>query len=111
VRHGHASHACISHVRDDAYLTLTVSDDGAGFDPAAARQNGGLGLLSIEERARLLKGHATLRSRSGHGTTIGVQIPVGIVDQTEVTTSHDDSKRSVSIVDTRAESPLHDHTR
>jgi PAS domain S-box-containing protein len=111
VRHGHASHACISLVQDDAYLTLTVSDDGAGFDPAAARQNSGLGLLSIEERARLLKGHATLRSRSGHGTTIGVQIPVEIVDQTEATTSHDHSKRSVSIVDTPAESPLHDHTR
>jgi nitrate/nitrite-specific signal transduction histidine kinase len=52
-----------------------VTDDGAGFDVPAARRNGGLGLSSIEERARLVHGHVTIRSRHGHGTSIDVRVP------------------------------------
>ena len=38
---------------------MTVSDDGEGFDVGAARQAEGLGLVSIEERARLVRGRST----------------------------------------------------
>jgi signal transduction histidine kinase len=75
VRHGHARHAIVSLRKVDSDLRLTVTDDGAGFDVLAARRNGGLGLSSIEERARLVHGHVTIRSRQGHGTSIDVRVP------------------------------------
>jgi PAS domain S-box-containing protein len=79
-RHGHARYATISLERDASDLVLTVVDDGAGFDPATARQNGGLGLVSIEERARLAQGEATIDSQPGGGTRIEVRLPVEVLD-------------------------------
>jgi signal transduction histidine kinase len=79
--HGHASHASVSLTRKDAELTLAVADDGEGFDPVAARERSGLGLVSIEERARVMKGVATIRSEPGRGTTVEVRVPVEAVDQ------------------------------
>jgi two-component system sensor histidine kinase UhpB len=75
-RHGQAGHVTVSLTRDGDDLTLSVTDDGMGFDVARARQNGGLGLVSIEERARLMKGLVTIRSRLRHGTTIDVRVPL-----------------------------------
>ena len=75
VRHGHARHATVSLRKIDSDLRLTVTDDGAGFDVLTARRNGGLGLSSIEERARLVHGLVTIRSRQGHGTSIDVRVP------------------------------------
>ena len=110
VRHGRAVHASVALARSDTDLTLTVRDDGVGFDPAAARQSGKLGLVSIEERARLIKGRAFVHSQSGHGTTISVQIPVEVVDQTE--TSADKSLGGLEpAVNTAVEPELHHHTR
>jgi signal transduction histidine kinase len=79
-RHGHARYATISLERDARDLVLTVVDDGAGFDPATARQNGGLGLVSIEERARLAQGEATIDSQPGGGTRIEVRLPIEVLD-------------------------------
>ena len=68
-----------------AHLTLTVAagtahlvvaDDGAGFDPDAARRGRGLGLASIEERARLLGGECRIASALGAGTEIEVRVPM-----------------------------------
>jgi signal transduction histidine kinase len=57
-------------------LSLSVVDDGVGFDVAGARQNGGLGLVSIEERARIVKGQVTIRSQFHQGTRVDVRVPV-----------------------------------
>jgi signal transduction histidine kinase len=79
-RHAHARHAAVSLARSDGHLTLTVADDGEGFDALSVRQNGGLGLASIEERARLVQGHATIRSQPGKGTTVDVRILLDVRD-------------------------------
>ncbi len=47
---------------------LSVRDDGLGFDPAAARGSGRLGLDGMAERARLVGGELDLRSSPGAGT-------------------------------------------
>ena len=57
---------------------LTVTDDGAGFDPEAARQAGGMGLASMGERARLLGGHCRITSSPGTGTRIEVSVPLPV---------------------------------
>jgi two-component system sensor histidine kinase UhpB len=81
VKHGHAREASVSLARDDDHLTFSISDDGAGFDLAAARHNGGLGLVSLEERARLIHGELTIRSAPGCGTSIDVTVPAAVIDQ------------------------------
>jgi signal transduction histidine kinase len=96
VRHGHARHAIVSLRTVDSDLRLTVTDDGAGFDVLAARRNGGLGLSSIEERARLVHGHVTIRSRQGHGTSIDVRVPRDDADDPAGAST--DRRRSSAVV-------------
>jgi two-component system sensor histidine kinase UhpB len=79
-RHGRARCATVSLTRDGVELTLTIADDGAGFDVAAARRVGGLGLASIEERAHSIHGRVTIRSNRSEGTSIDVRVPLRMID-------------------------------
>jgi PAS domain S-box-containing protein len=54
---------------------LTVSDAGTGFDVEAAKQHGGLGLASMQERVRIVNGTIEIQSRPTAGTTIRVRVP------------------------------------
>ncbi len=56
-------------------LTLSVSDDGVGFDPATVN-GGGLGLISMRERMRLIGGELSIRSKPGGGTHIEARVPL-----------------------------------
>ncbi|WP_327427262.1 MULTISPECIES: sensor histidine kinase [unclassified Streptomyces] len=58
---------------DDA-LTVSVRDDGCGFDPAAPA--GGYGLAGLRARAAEVGGTAQVRSTPGDGTTVTVCLPV-----------------------------------
>jgi signal transduction histidine kinase len=51
-----------------------VYDDGIGFDPLTARDAGGVGLRSLEERAAKVGGQITVSSQPGAGTTVAVTI-------------------------------------
>ena len=75
IRHGRARSVLVSLKRDDEHLTLRVTDDGIGFEVAEGCGNGGLGLVSIDERARFVHGQAVVRSVKGQGTSIEVQVP------------------------------------
>ena len=59
---------------DPDELHLTVADAGPGFDLAGVR--GGLGLLSMQERARNLGGALHIDSRPGAGTRVVVRMPL-----------------------------------
>jgi signal transduction histidine kinase len=61
-------------VADDS-LILTIRDTGSGFSVDTARAQPGLGLTSMEERARMPGGTFEITSRPGKGTIIRVQIP------------------------------------
>jgi PAS domain S-box-containing protein len=56
---------------------LTVRDSGAGFKREAAKTSRGLGLISMEERLKLLKGTLTIDSQPKGGTTIQARVPLG----------------------------------
>jgi signal transduction histidine kinase len=56
-------------------IHLMVSDSGAGFDPKAALNGHGLGLISMKERVQLLKGEMLVRSQRKRGTTIHARVP------------------------------------
>jgi signal transduction histidine kinase len=53
-----------------------VQDDGIGFD-ASARPSG-LGLLGIQERVQELDGSLRISSEKNKGTTLRVEIPIGV---------------------------------
>jgi len=57
-------------------ITLRIVDIGNGFDLNEIRGKGGLGLISMEERVRLVNGKFTIKSRPGKGTTVEVFVPL-----------------------------------
>jgi signal transduction histidine kinase len=57
-------------------MHLTVSDSGLGFDSEAAKKSRGLGLISMQERVRLVKGTLSIESQPHHGTKIHACVPV-----------------------------------
>ena len=75
-RHSGAVSASISLKRLDNVLELQVSDSGKGFDVETYRNSGGLGLISVEERLRLLQGSCEIRSASQQGTTLIARVPL-----------------------------------
>lgn len=74
VRHARASRVELGARIDDGEFVLTVRDDGVGFDPPHAHE--GVGLKSLRERARDLRGHMTIQSAPGDGTTVILRAPV-----------------------------------
>ena len=60
----------------DGHIHLVVSDWGNGFDVDAGRRSRGLGLLSMEERVKLVSGTLSIESQPGRGTAIHAQVPV-----------------------------------
>ncbi len=57
-------------------IHLTVKDSGAGFDREAASESRGLGLISMEERLKLVKGTFSINSQPKRGTTIHARVPL-----------------------------------
>jgi len=60
----------------DKRIHLSIRDNGIGFDKAASTHKGGIGLLSIKERVRLVDGEFALKSSPGQGTRIDVWAPL-----------------------------------
>ena len=58
-------------------IHLTVKDSGAGFNLDIAMASRGLGLISMEERLKLLNGTLSIESQSNRGTTIHARVPLG----------------------------------
>lgn len=61
-------------------LTLTIRDEGPGFDPREVARRAGReswGLTSMRERADMIGARYTVSSRPGHGTEVSVVLPLG----------------------------------
>jgi signal transduction histidine kinase len=79
--HNSAKHSGVRHFEVGLWGTsdeihLTVKDSGAGFDREAAKASGGLGLISMEERLKLLKRTLSIDSQPKRGTTIHAGVPL-----------------------------------
>jgi len=75
-RHAHAKHGTVSLGLSDDGVTLEVSDDGDGFDPAA-RKHVGSGLSNMERRAQQIGARFEVISSPGKGTRIVLHISKG----------------------------------
>ena len=74
-RHSGCSEVAIVLQINRTWLSLEISDDGFGFDPALESE--GQGLLSMRRRAVKLGGKLEFDSRKGSGTKVTLRIPVG----------------------------------
>lgn len=77
-RHSEATKADVAIEFGDEKTTVTVSDNGKGFKQQEGldlARTGKLGLIGMAERARLLGGALTIRSKLNSGTTIILDIP------------------------------------
>jgi signal transduction histidine kinase len=74
-RHGRASAVTVLLSPRDDGLQLAVSDNGSGFDPERPREHASLGLASMRERVRLLRGRLDIESTPGRGTTVVAWVP------------------------------------
>jgi signal transduction histidine kinase len=74
VKHAQAKRVDFALAVDDHHVTLTIRDDGTGFEVGTFP--GHLGLRSMHERAEALGGMLEVSSEPGAGTTIRAQLPL-----------------------------------
>jgi signal transduction histidine kinase len=58
------------------HVHLEVRDDGAGFNVQKVREGSGLGLVSMQERVKLVSGELAITSIPQHGTTVHARVPL-----------------------------------
>jgi signal transduction histidine kinase len=78
-RHARANNVRVTVERNEGLVTVTVWDDGVGFDSEVARDPAGgkrFGLIGMRERAALVGGSLEIQSRPGGGTTVTARFPV-----------------------------------
>ena len=76
LKHSGASEVEVSIVSQDNELALSIKDNGRGFDPDLVKDQGGLGITSMNERAERLGGFVSIRSKPDQGTELSVKIPL-----------------------------------
>ncbi|MEU8210761.1 GAF domain-containing sensor histidine kinase [Micromonospora sp. NPDC049044] len=72
VRHAQATRVAVAVRVDAGWVSVTVTDDGVGCDPAAARG----GLVNLRERAEGHAGTFTIRPVEPHGTEVSWSVPL-----------------------------------
>jgi signal transduction histidine kinase len=76
IKHSGAQEARVELTGSAQAIQLRIADVGAGFDIETAKKRGGLGLISMQERLRMVGGEISIKSQPLRGTQIDVQIPL-----------------------------------
>jgi PAS domain S-box-containing protein len=74
-KHSRGSRAEVRLQADSEAISLSVSDNGVGFELAQLLASDGIGVRSMKERTRMLGGTFEVVSEPMHGTQITVSIP------------------------------------
>jgi signal transduction histidine kinase len=76
IKHAQATSLDISIARETNQVTITIEDNGKGFDPGKMAGSEGLGLKNIRTRIAYLKGNVDFDSAPGRGTLVAIYVPV-----------------------------------
>ncbi|MCC6461435.1 MAG: sensor histidine kinase [Saprospiraceae bacterium] len=74
-KHAGAQNVLVQLMENEGRLSLTVEDDGKGFDPEQLKREPGVGWLNIRARVEYLNGSLDLRTRPGAGTSVSIEVP------------------------------------
>ena len=86
-RHSGATRAEVRLEGEGHQISLTIADKGKGFDVHASAARAGLGIRSMRERLRLVRGRFDIQSRPGEGTIIRVWVPLSPPNQVPLSTT------------------------
>jgi PAS domain S-box-containing protein len=76
LKHGHASQVRLRAAGSPEGIHLHICDNGVGFNAATGRSRPSLGIVSMQERLRLVQGEFSIHSHPGKGTEVRVFIPL-----------------------------------
>lgn len=78
IRHADATQIVVQLYRDEDGLSISVEDNGKGFDPTLLKEKtDGMGLQNVRNRTERLKGHFEVDAQNGMGASIQIWIPLG----------------------------------
>ncbi len=76
LKHAKAENIFIQITKHQQGITITVEDDGIGFNSLAPPNTKGDGLKNLQTRIDYLKGSWDIKSEINNGTSINIEIPV-----------------------------------
>jgi two-component system NarL family sensor kinase len=89
IKYSTATKVDVNIVRNEDELSLTIEDDGTGFDSSILEQSKGHGWKNILSRAGLIKASIEIDTVSGRrGTTLLVNVPIRDFEKSEVENTH-----------------------
>lgn len=75
IKHAGASHLDLTLIKDEDGISITIEDNGKGFDIDKAKDKDGIGLQNIITRIQYLKGIIEWDTAPGKGTVVTIQVP------------------------------------
>ena len=76
LKHSQATQLMVQLVKGDDWITLSVEDNGKGFNVNALKDSTGAGWSNIKSRVDYLKGNIDLKSQEGTGTSVNIEIKI-----------------------------------
>ncbi len=76
LKHAGAAHAVVQVMKMGNNISITVEDDGIGFDPVSLHTSRGMGWNNMQSRVSLLKGKLDVRSEAGKGTSVLIEFSI-----------------------------------
>ena len=77
MRHAAAKTAIVQVSKTNGRLSVTVEDDGQGFDTSILNQSRGIGWSNIKNRVEFLKGTLDVQSEKEKGTSVHIELNIG----------------------------------
>jgi len=75
LNHSQANQITVEMDVGDSFITVSVEDDGRGFEVSDLEQEQGMGLKLIKERVEMISGEFELTSQIGEGTRVVFKVP------------------------------------
>jgi len=75
LKHAHAKTALVQLIKKEDVLSITVEDDGVGFDITILKNNTGIGYLNLQNRVAYIGGKMDIETIAGKGTSVTIEIP------------------------------------
>jgi signal transduction histidine kinase len=76
MKHAAAKTAIVQVTKSDDHLSVTVEDDGKGFDTTILNQSKGIGWSNIKNRVEFLKGTLDVQSEKDKGTSVHIELNI-----------------------------------